>query len=68
MNDGGAQPRLPSGVGQAKAFSNLATATLGTAADQTPRAVLPYLADSAATAHRMQPVVGAERVASKVCR
>ena len=44
---------LPDGVGHAKAFSNLATAALAAAADQTPRAILPYLADSAATARRV---------------
>jgi 8-hydroxy-5-deazaflavin:NADPH oxidoreductase len=48
---------LPAGVGQVKAFSNLATAALHTAADQTPAAVLPYLADSSATAHRVQPLL-----------
>ena len=44
---------LPDGVGHAKAFSNHATAALAAAADQTPRAVLPYLADSADTAQRV---------------
>ena len=48
---------LPAGVGHVKAFSNLATAALRTAADQTPAAVLPYLADSVATAHRVRPLL-----------
>jgi len=48
---------LPAGVGHVKAFSNLATAALHTAADQTPPAVLPYLADSSATAQRVQPLL-----------
>ena len=41
---------LPAGVGHAKAFSNLATAFINESADLTPPAVLPFLADSAATA------------------
>lgn len=48
---------LPGGVGHVKAFSNHATAALRTAADQTPPAVLPYLADSTATALRVQPLL-----------
>lgn len=44
---------LPDGVGHTKAFSNLATVALAAAADQTPRAILPYLADSAAAAQRV---------------
>ena len=44
---------LPEGVGHAKAFSNLATVALAASADQTPRAILPYLADSADTAQRV---------------
>lgn len=41
---------LPSGVGHGKAFSNLATAFINEGADHTPPAVLPFAADSAATA------------------
>jgi predicted dinucleotide-binding enzyme len=48
---------LLAGVGHAKAFSNLTTAVLGTAADQAPRAVMPYLADSAASAHRVRALL-----------
>jgi predicted dinucleotide-binding enzyme len=46
---------LPEGVGHAKAFSNLATAYIGESADQQPLAVLPFAADSAATADRVRP-------------
>ena len=48
---------LPAGVGHVKVFSNLATAVLGTATDQEPAAVLPYLADSVETAHRVRPLL-----------
>lgn len=41
---------LPEGVGHAKAFSNLATAFINEGADQDPLAVLPFAADSEATA------------------
>ncbi|PJJ45712.1 putative dinucleotide-binding enzyme [Glutamicibacter mysorens] len=40
---------LPAGVGHAKAFSNLATAFINESADMEPRAVLPFVADSADT-------------------
>lgn len=48
---------LPAGAGHVKAFSNVATAVLGAAADQQPCAVLPYLADAVATAHRVKPLL-----------
>lgn len=41
---------LPQGVGHAKAFSNLATVAINEGADHQPPAILPFLADSAATA------------------
>lgn len=41
---------LPAGTGHAKAFSNLATAFIEEGADHEPPAVLPFAADSAATA------------------
>ena len=46
---------LPSGVGHAKAFSNLATAAILEGADHEPPAVLPFLADSPETAARLFP-------------
>lgn len=48
---------LPSGVGHAKAFSNLATATIAGAADKTPPAVLAYLTDSAHTDQALRPLL-----------
>lgn len=48
---------LPAGAGHAKAFSNLATAFITESADATPPAVLPYLADSAATAEVIGPLL-----------
>jgi predicted dinucleotide-binding enzyme len=48
---------LPEGTGHAKAFSNLATANLAVGADAG--AVLPYLADSAATSNRIRPLLAA---------
>lgn len=48
---------LPPGVGHVKAFSNLATSVLSTAADQSPRAVLPYLTDSEDAARRVQALL-----------
>lgn len=50
---------LPQGVGHAKAFSNLATAFIREGADQSPRAVLPFLADSAKTAEIIRPFLSA---------
>lgn len=41
---------LPVGTGQAKVFSNLATDFIEDGADRQPAAVLPFAADSAATA------------------
>ncbi|WP_328557432.1 hypothetical protein [Streptomyces sp. NBC_00358] len=38
-------------------FTSLATAALSAAADQKPAAVLPCLADSAATTHRVRPLL-----------
>lgn len=48
---------LPAGVGHAKAFSNLATATILNAADKQPPAVLAYVADSRSTADIVSPVL-----------
>lgn len=50
---------LPEGTGQAKAFSNLATAFITAGADQEPPAVLPFAADSGATADRIRPYLAA---------
>lgn len=50
---------LPEGVGQAKAFSNLATAFINESADQSPRAILPFIADSAHTAQLLRPYLEA---------
>lgn len=49
---------LAPGTGHGKAFSNLATATIGGAADKTPPAVMAYLADGAATAETMRDLLG----------
>lgn len=46
---------LPDGAGHAKAFSNLGTAMIASGADLTPPAVLPFLADSSATAELVRP-------------
>lgn len=46
---------LPAGVMHAKAFSNLATASILEGADHEPPAVLPFLADSATTAAIVRP-------------
>lgn len=48
---------LPAGTGHAKAFSNLATAYITESADEDPKAVLPFIADSAATADRVRAVL-----------
>ena len=48
---------LPAGVGHVKAFSNLATAVLATAADHDPAAVLPYLADSLDAVNKVRPLL-----------
>ena len=48
---------LPEGTGHAKAFSNLATAFITESADEDPQAVLPFIADSAATAERVRSVL-----------
>ncbi len=50
---------LPEGAGHAKAFSNLATAFITEGADQEPPAVLPFAADSGATAGRIRPYLAA---------
>lgn len=50
---------LPQGAKHAKAFSNLATAFIREGADQSPRAVLPFLADSAETAEIIRPYLTA---------
>lgn len=50
---------LPTGVGHAKAFSNMSTATILSGADHTPPAVMPFLADSAATAAAVEPLLAA---------
>ncbi|GAB90763.1 NADPH-dependent F420 reductase [Gordonia rhizosphera] len=48
---------LPSGVGHAKAFSNLATDFIMSTADHDPLAVLPFLADSDDTAALVRPLL-----------
>lgn len=48
---------LPAGAGHAKAFSNLATDFITESADQQPPAVLPFLADSVATADIVRPLL-----------
>lgn len=48
---------LPAGTGHVKVFSNVPTAAILTAADKTPPAVLPFLADSDETAARIRPVL-----------
>ena len=48
---------LPAGTGHAKAFSSLATAYITESADEDPRAVLPFVADSGATAERVRAVL-----------
>lgn len=50
---------LPEGIGHAKAFSNLATAFIREGADQSPLAVLPFLADSAESAATVRPYLSA---------
>lgn len=46
---------LPHGTAHVKAFSNLATIAIREGADHEPAAVLPFAADSAATADRIRP-------------
>ncbi|MEV6307202.1 NAD(P)-binding domain-containing protein [Streptomyces sp. NPDC051840] len=46
---------LPDGTGHVKAFSNLPTAAITADAGHVPPAVLPFAADSAATADRVRP-------------
>lgn len=48
---------LPEGTAHAKAFSNLATVAINEGADQTPPAVLAFLADSAETASTMRELL-----------
>ncbi|WP_147391574.1 hypothetical protein [Galactobacter valiniphilus] len=48
---------LPAGTGHIKVFPNVPTAAILTAADKTPPAVLPFLADSDETAARIRPVL-----------
>lgn len=48
---------LPEGVGHAKAFSNLATATILNAADQQPPTILAFVADARSTADVVAPLL-----------
>lgn len=50
---------LPANVRHVKAFSNLATAAVASAAiaEASPKAVLPYLADSAETSAQVRPLL-----------
>lgn len=50
---------LPAGTSHVKVFSNLATAFINESADAQPKAVLPFAADSAATAERVRPLLAA---------
>ncbi|MFF2124597.1 NADPH-dependent F420 reductase [Streptomyces olivochromogenes] len=50
---------LPRGAGQAKAFSNLPTVAIAEGADRDPLAVLPFAADSHATAELVRPYLAA---------
>lgn len=45
---------LPAGTGHVKVFSHLATAFINESADEQPPAVLPFLADSAASVERVR--------------
>ena len=49
---------LAPGTGHGKAFSNMPTATISGAADKTPLAVMPYLANDARTAAVMADLLG----------
>ncbi|QAY74358.1 NADP oxidoreductase [Agromyces protaetiae] len=48
---------LPAGAGHVKVFSSIPNPAISGAADQTPPSVLPFLADSQATAERVRPLL-----------